>query len=41
MNEPEIWKALYYDNIKPDIYEISKKKILKMISSIRFRDYRN
>lgn len=25
MNEPEIWKALYYDNIKPDMYEISKK----------------
>ena len=23
MNEPEIWKALYYDNIKPDMYEIS------------------
>lgn len=29
MNEPEIWKALYYDNIKPDMYEISKKEDFK------------
>lgn len=41
MNEPEIWKALYYGNIKPDICMISKRRFLKMISSIRFRDYRN